>query len=211
MNPLDRALKDLQGFFTDKLRAHGASPQGVDWKDAEAQRTRFDQLLKIVQQPQEPFSLLDYGCGYGALAGYLREKGYRVRYIGYDFTPAAIETARQTYGHLDNVMFVDTTETLAPVDYVVSSGVFNMRLGAPLDAWEIYVKQVIEEQWGLCTKGLSFNCLTSYSDPEYMRDDLYYGDPTRYFDWCKRTLSRNVALLHDYGTYDWTMLVRRVV
>ncbi|MFQ3660586.1 MAG: class I SAM-dependent methyltransferase [Anaerolineae bacterium] len=209
MNPLDRALKEVQSFFTEKLTTYGADPKGVDWKDAHAQRVRFDQLLKIVRTPTEPFSLLDYGCGYGALAGYLAELGLNVRYIGYDFTPAAVEAARAAYGHLNNGMFVDTTETLAPVDYVVSSGVFNMKLQAPTDAWEIYVKQIIEEQWALALKGISFNCLTSYSDPEYMRDDLYYADPKAYFDWCKRTLSRNVALLHDYNTYDWTMLVRK--
>ncbi len=209
MNPLDQAIKGVQAFFTEKLNTHGADPKGVDWKDADAQRVRFDQLLKIVRSPNEPFSLLDYGCGYGALAGYLAELGYPARYIGYDFTPAALSVAKQTYGHLANVMFVDTTETLAPVDYVVSSGVFNMKLQAPNDTWETYVKQMIEEQWALCTKGISFNCLTSYSDAEYMRDDLYYGDPKAYFDWCKRTLSRNVALLHDYNTYDWTMLVRK--
>jgi hypothetical protein len=50
--------------------------------------------------------------------------------------------------------------------------------------------------------------LTSYSDPEHMVDRLFYGDPCFYFDWCKRNLSRNVALLHDYGLYEFTILVR---
>ncbi len=206
MNSLDRAIQDVQQFFADKIKEHGAVAKGVDWKNEEAQFLRFEQLLKVVQDTDEPFSLLDYGCGYGALLTYLNKQGYDVRYVGFDITPEVIEAANQLFpqAHFDT-----TVETLAPMDYVVSSGIFNMKLGAPVDQWESYVKQVISEQWELCTKGMAFNCLTSYSDPEYMRDNLYYPDPKTYFDWCKRTFSRNVALLHDYGTYDWTMIVRK--
>jgi len=209
MNPLDRAIRDVQTFFSDRLAQHGSVPQGVDWKDERAQHVRFEQLMKIVHDPHEPFSLLDYGCGYGGLALWLHQRGWPVSCIGYDFVPAAIDAARAACGHLPGVQFTTTTETVGAVDYVVSSGVFNMKLAAPLEEWEGYVKQIISEQWALCTQGMSFNCLTSYSDPEYLRADLYYADPRHYFDWCKRTFSRNVALLHDYNTYDWTMLVRR--
>ena len=50
--------------------------------------------------------------------------------------------------------------------------------------------------------------LTSYADPDRMRADLYYGDPGYYFAFCKQH-ARNVALLHDYDLYDFTMLVRK--
>jgi hypothetical protein len=48
-----------------------------------------------------------------------------------------------------------------------------------------------------------------YSDPERMRAHLYYADPCRLFDHCKRRYSRHVALLHDYGLYEFTILVRK--
>jgi hypothetical protein len=57
--------------------------------------------------------------------------------------------------------------------------------------------------------GFAFNCLTSYSDAERKRDYLYYADPCALFDLCKRRYSRNVALLHDYGLYEFTLLVRK--
>lgn len=40
-----------------------------------------------------------------------------------------------------------------------------------------------------------------------MQDYLYYADPYALFDVCKR-YSNNVALLHDYDLYEFTMLVR---
>jgi hypothetical protein len=42
-----------------------------------------------------------------------------------------------------------------------------------------------------------------------MREDLYYADPARLFDHCKTRFARNVTLLHDYGLYEFTMLVRK--
>jgi len=65
----------------------------------------------------------------------------------------------------------------------------------------------------LCSKGFSFNMLTRYSDADRMaqRPDLFYGDPLFFFDFCKCEFSRNVALLHDYGLYDFTILVRKDV
>ena len=42
-----------------------------------------------------------------------------------------------------------------------------------------------------------------------MRPDLYYADPGLFFDDCKRRFSRNVAILHDYDLYDFTVIVRK--
>lgn len=55
-------------------------------------------------------------------------------------------------------------------------------------------------------RGFAFNCLTSYSNADKMRGDLYYADPCKLFDYCKRKYSKNVALLHDYGLYDFTII-----
>jgi hypothetical protein len=57
--------------------------------------------------------------------------------------------------------------------------------------------------------GFAFNVLTKYSDVEFMRKELYYADPCFLFDYCKRAFSKNVALLHDYNQYDFTLIVRK--
>ena len=44
---------------------------------------------------------------------------------------------------------------------------------------------------------------------ERMKDYLFYADPGELFDHCKRRYSRWVALLHDYGLYEFTILVRK--
>ena len=68
---------------------------------------------------------------------------------------------------------------------------------------------VLDEFNRLSRRGFSSNFLTKYSDADKMRPDLYYADPLFLFDYCKRNFSRNIALLHDYRLYDFTLLIRK--
>jgi SAM-dependent methyltransferase len=210
MSSVENALKGLQNFFEKTIKTHGADPKGVDWKDEASQHLRFDQLLKLHTDKTQSFSILDFGCGYGALVNYLKKQGYQFTYTGYDMTPAVVETATATFINEANCTFTTDLSSIAPQDYVIGSGLFNMKFAdTPEDEWHQHMLSTIDTMWKLCTKGLAFNSLTSYSDPEYMRADLYYAEPTQIFDYCKRNLSKQVALLHDYGIYDFTILVRR--
>ena len=194
----------LERYFEDTLDAHGATAQGVDWNSPESQELRFEQLLGLVPGAA-PFSIVDYGCGYGALAGWLRSRGYETDYQGFDVSERMIQEARA----LHPSRFVTREEQLEAADYAVASGVFNLRLDVADEAWREYILETLRALDRLGRRGFAFNMLTSYSDPERMRDDLYYGDPSFFFDHCKRTYSRNVALLHDYGLYEFTLLVRK--
>ena len=106
------------------------------------------------------------------------------------------------------MIFVEREGRLPVADYTVASGVFNVKLNVSHAEWEDYVLSKIATLARLSERGFAFNMLTSYSDADRMRPDLYYGDPRFYFDRCK-TYARNVALLHDYGLFEFTMIVRR--
>lgn len=209
MSSVDDTLNNLRNFFDERIKAHGAQPKGVDWNSQESQVIRFEQLLKIVQQPDEPFSIIDFGCGYGALIDYLNAKGYQYTYTGYDMTPAVIEAASQAYASVAQATFTHDLNAVQPADYIVGSGLFNMKMDTSDDSWTQHMYNTLNQMWYLCNKGMAFNSLTSYSDAEYMRPDLFYPNPMVVFDYCKRNYARNVALLHDYNLYDFTVLVRR--
>jgi SAM-dependent methyltransferase len=179
----------------------------VDWNSAEAQRLRFPQLLRVCQGEAD-FSLLDFGCGYGALADYLREHGHSCRYVGFDISPDMIAAARALHAGEPDCAFVCDEGLLEPADFAVSSGVFHVKLATPVTVWQEYVFHQIDRIAALSRRGFAFNLLTSYADAERMRDDLYYANPCTFFDLCKRKYARNVALLHDYGAYEFTILVR---
>ena len=94
-------------------------------------------------------------------------------------------------------------------DYVVESGIFNAKQSDNDAEWTEYVVSTLEKMNKLAAKGFAANFLTKYSDIEYMKPHLYYADPLFFFDFCKKNFSRNVALLHDYELYDFTIIVRK--
>jgi SAM-dependent methyltransferase len=200
-------LDHVKSYFDKRIQEHGASPRGSDWNSETSQNTRFDQLLKVVET--QSFSLLDYGCGYGALADYLVTKGFEVDYYGYDILESAIETARQVHANKSHRVFFTDKSQLPVCDYTVASGIFNFRGEQSFEDWTEYVLGVLNEFNQLSRHGFSSNFLTKYSDADKMRPDLYYADPMFLFDYCKRNFSNNVALLHDYRLYDFTLIIRR--
>jgi SAM-dependent methyltransferase len=203
-------FEPVRAYFDERIRAHGASPRGSDWNSSAAQEARFAQLLRVVARPG-PFSLLDYGCGYGALADYLEAQGHVADYVGYDIVESAIEAAHEHHRGKPRRKFTGSASNLEPVDYVVASGIFNFRGTESFESWTDYVVQVLSEMNRLSRGGFACNFLTKYSDADRMRSDLYYADPLYLFDHSKRHFAKDVALLHDYSLYDFTLIVRKSV
>lgn len=198
----------LELYFAEKLREHGPTPRGVDWNSEAGQVLRFRQLARLVQGC-ETFSVNDIGCGYGALLGYLISRRMRFEYCGVDISADMVTKARALYPQNERVSFLVNSIPDRPRDYCVASGIFNIRLNIPDDEWLKYIVSVVDMMHEHGLLGFAFNMLTKYSDSDKMRGDLYYADPLQFFDHCKKRYSRNVALLHDYGLYEFTILVRK--
>jgi SAM-dependent methyltransferase len=194
-------------YYAEKLRVHGATYRGVDWNSSESQERRFAELLRICEG-EPATSLNDFGCGYGALADYLQRKGQPVDYCGYDASPAMIEAARARHPETPACTFTADRSSIRPRDYTVASGVFNVKLDASDAAWRAYVHQELDAIASMSRRGFAFNMLTSYSDADRKRDDLFYEEPEAVFRYCMQHLSRAVALSHDYPLYEFTVLVR---
>jgi SAM-dependent methyltransferase len=203
-----RLLAKVERYYAGRLREHGATARGVDWPTELSQQVRFEQLARILPSDRT-FTINDVGCGYGGLVEFLDDADLRADYLGVDVSPSMIQAARERHGTRAAARFEIGSAPDRIADFAVASGIFNVRLDEARDAWEDYVFSSLDVLDGCARAGFAFNCLTSYSDPERMRDDLYYADPCRLFDRCKRRFARNVALLHDYGLYEFTILVRK--
>jgi SAM-dependent methyltransferase len=201
-------LERVAHYYAEKLRAFGATPRGVDWNSADSQALRFSRLLQVVE-PDGEVSINDYGCGYGALVDHLEAAGRPLTYCGFDISEPMIGAARARHAGSTRCSFIADPARLLPADYTVASGIFNVKLDHPVDAWREYVLQTLAILESLSTRGFAFNMLSTYSDLEKRRDDLFYADPLLMFDVCKRRFSPRVSLLHDYPLYEFTVIVRR--
>ncbi len=202
-----KILQTVDQYYTKALKTYNATPRGVDWNSTESQLLRFEQLLRVCD-PCTNFSIDDYGCGYGALVDYLTSTNYAFTYQGFDISESMITKAKELYGDLNHCYFVSKESLLSKADYTLASGVFNVKLRRTENEWQNYVLHVLGKLAALSRKGFAFNLLTKYSDPDRMRPELYYADPCFIFDYCKTNFSRHVALLHDYGLFEFTILVK---
>jgi SAM-dependent methyltransferase len=204
----DALLSEVATYYSEKLAKYGQNPRGVDWNGEESQMLRFEQLCKVINK-QYPFSVNDLGCGYGACYDFLTQNFALFSYSGIDVSKEMIQAAQQRYRDHANVRFVLSGEPDQVADYGIASGIFNVRLERSDEEWQSYIEATLNMLDKTSRVGFAFNCLTCYSDADKMRDYLYYADPCVLFDFCKRRYSRNVALLHDYGLYEFTILVRK--
>ena len=197
----------VRQYYENLLRKHGTTALGVDWKSESSQLLRFRQLEHLWEDDPDA-SMVDYGCGYGALAEYIRSRGHRGVYTGFDISrdmmTAAVERARQ----LPDCRWTDDRNQLQPAEYAVASGIFNVKLDVSDDDWRPYVRRILSDLASLGTRGFAFNALTLLSDADKRRPDLHYADPFEIFDYCRRSYSPFVALMHDYPLYEFTVLVR---
>ncbi|MDY7577589.1 class I SAM-dependent methyltransferase [Herbaspirillum sp. RTI4] len=201
-------LADVAKYYDIKLAEHGDTPKGVDWNGEESQILRFLKLSTILDEKNN-FSLNDLGCGYGALYDFLAKKNEKFSYLGIDVSENMIRAAMLRHKDSSQARFILSKEPDHTSDYGIASGIFNVRLGRSDDEWWAYLEATLDILDKTSSIGFAFNCLTSYSDANKMHDYLYYANPGALFDLCKRRYSRNVALLHDYGLYEFTILVRK--
>lgn len=201
-------LAKVEAYYAGRLREHGTTARGVDWPTEQSQRLRFEQLSRLLPADR-PFTVTDVGCGYGGYVEHLDAAGLRADYLGIDVSADMIDAARTRHGERPATRFEVGSVPDRRSDYVVASGIFNVRLDVERGSWEDYVMASLDLLDASSASGFAFNCLTSYSDADRMRQDLYYADPCAIFDRCKRRYARNVALLHDYGLYEFTILVRK--
>lgn len=201
-------LSEVATYYSAKLAEHGETARGVDWNGEESQTTRFVQLCKIIDAPG-PFSINDLGCGYGALYDYLAKEHADFSYLGVDVSDGMVQAATQRHQGNAQARFILASEPDQVADYGVASGILNVRMGRSDAEWRGYLEDALDVLDRTSRLGFAFNCLTSYSDADKMRDYLYYADPCTLFDICKRRYARNVALLHDYKLYEFTILVRK--
>lgn len=116
-------------------------------------------------EPAEGESLLDFGCGTGALSRFLPEG---IKYLGFDWAPGMIERARRE--HPDATFAEPWLLPDRPFDLVVAIGTFNLADGWSKD----HTASMLRILWGRTKRALAA-CLYAGDHPHclsYTEEDL---------------------------------------
>jgi SAM-dependent methyltransferase len=203
-NTIDK-VKDL---YDNNLSQYGNSSKAVGWNTENCQNLRFEKLTSIISDRSTSHSINDFGCGYGAHLLYLLNeyKAQIASYNGYDVSEKMLAAAHEHINHVKtSIKLIKSSEVLTMADYSFASGTFNVKFESEDSEWQEHIKKCLRNLDKHSARGFSFNLLTSYVD--WKEPHLYYGDPCFWFDFCKRTFSKKVSLIHDYDLWEWTILV----
>jgi SAM-dependent methyltransferase len=198
-------LKQVEDYYSNKLQQFGCTAKGVDWGDEVSQKIRFKQLSKIITLPQ--FSVIDYGCGYGAFYKYLIETGASFTYTGYDVSDKMIEAAKQLHTKLNQVLFTSSLSEIEASHYVMASGIFNVKLGFTNNEWEDYIVATIETLNKLSTKAFAFNMLPPHTQPYEKKEYLYFANPDWIKNKCTQITNAHVQIIANYNLFEFTVQI----
>jgi len=197
----------IEGYYSAKVQAHGATPLGVDWSCTPTQELRFVQLLRLCDFSR-PFSLDDLGCGYGALLGFMgrRHRGHRADYLGIDLSPSMIDHAQQLWRKHMGAAFCVGARSPRVADYAVASGLFNVKLDEPAELWTGFIEATLKDMAAGSRLGLAVNFLAPLPEGMEGKPELYRTGPQPWVRYCERTLGRRVTVLASYGMREFTLL-----
>ena len=203
-------IEDLRKYWDENVLRHGDSPKAFDWGSRESQYKRFNVLSEILPK-DEPFTVLDVGCGLGDLWKWMATRFDRpFSYTGIDISPKMIQLAQEKVQRriLFPVTFKvhDMAEPLAErYDYVLLSGTLNKRI-AEEEEQTAWARRVIRNCWDAAEKGLAFNMLSTYAD--HTAPDDYQYNPCKILKY-SMSLSRWAKLDHTYMPHDFTIYLWR--
>ncbi|HCL06398.1 MAG TPA: hypothetical protein DHW64_10735 [Chitinophagaceae bacterium] len=197
------SLLDTAGIFRfhkEQIKLYGkGTAEALGWENHEGQVQRFDVLSNIGDLNHR--TVLDAGCGYGDLRGYLQEKYPHVRYFGVEQIPELLDIAAERYASFPETLFFqgDFAGSELPVtDYILLSGSLNYINSDPL-----FVLKIIEKLFNNCRIAFGFNLL-SYADPAQGLIVSYKPGFIR--EYCER-LSKRVLFFDHYKPNDYTIFM----
>lgn len=216
MHPLDKQA--YLERYDERLARYGYDPRTLGWGGGiDRQHLRFRSLLEIQNYCDKPIgSILDVGCGFGDLYGYLTggmkqdptfPLAQQPAYLGVDINPTLLEKAREVYPEI-NVSQRDILDQPLENQYdvVVASGIFNARLLG--EEQYRYIEAMLVTMFSSSRLGISIDFMTT--DVDWQAPGAFHANPTVIWG-IARKISPRVVLRQDYLPYEFCVNILRPV
>ncbi|MBD3796604.1 MAG: class I SAM-dependent methyltransferase [Campylobacterales bacterium] len=181
---------DNKKFYRSSLQKYGQTAKGLNWTSEIRQTLRFDQIVKLLPENLDAFTLTDVGCGFGDFYNYLDKKPKK--YTGIDLLQEMVAIAKQNTSQ--EILCQDLIKNPPAIcDYTICSGALNI-----LTKFE--TTMFLQNCYKASKKGFIFNCLTGKQS-----DTFNYLDK-KFIEQTALTLGVNeIKYLEDYIPNDITV------
>lgn len=187
-------------LYRDAYRRHGDGAAAVLWPKGR-QDLRFEALTRRIRE--DGFSILDYGCGLAHLRDYLAQRFARFDYTGVDVVPEFVAACRAKY---PGSRFIEAGAAALPsesFDYVVLSGVFNIRYLPDPTRHQEMVFETLAALWRRVRRSLAVNFMTDRVD--FRQEGAYHQDIPALLAFARERLSPRFVLDQAYMPYEYTL------
>lgn len=205
-----KKMDDFKRFYHEHLAKYGDTHMGVGWPKAEDVPVRYQVMLDVIKQGPGSVSLLDLGCGTGALLGYIRSQGrHDIHYVGLDNSQQHIALCRQKFPDADFICADIATDAsaLGEYDYIVACGLFTVKVGLTYTEMFQFMSETLEKLYPHARIAMAFNTMTKHVDWE--REDLFHVPLDEMAAYAKARLSRHLVFRAEYGLWEYTTYLFR--
>ena len=208
----EKKYLNIVSHYEACLEQYGDSHLGVDWPRKGDVEKRYRVMLEVIRResPDQPITLLDFGCGASHLNEYiLKEELKHIEYAGLDLSEKFVRLSRNKFpmNQFFCLDMLDEGAYLPKFDYIVLNGVFTEKRDLTFDEMFTYFKKIIGRVFEHATRGIAFNVMSKHVDWE--RDDLFHVPFDTMAAFLKESLTRNFVFRNDYGLYEYTTYVYR--
>ena len=191
-----KTKKSILNHYTELYKKFGKSPVSLGWTRGK-QDIRFKAHSQIGNLKNS--SILDIGCGFGDLLGFLNKKRLNVKYTGIDINQKFIELAKKKHPNsYFEVRDIEKKSFKKKFDWVFAIGTTNQSGSYK------YIEDLLGEMFGYCKKGVTMDFLSSYVD--FKKPENFHASPEKVFKIAKK-LSKRVVLRHDYLPFEFCIYV----
>lgn len=207
---MEKISEILRNHYSKTYAEHGPTSKGVDWGEKEwAAVLRQSKMLEVIRHPSERvYSILDVGCGYGALADLIEFNKLNIKYTGIDIVEEMIIEGAMRHP-LHKFICGDIMELeVGKYDFVVCNGILTQKLNASTLEMNEFAQRLIKKLYDVSICGVAFNVMSTYVN--YQKDNLYYRNPAELLAWCMAELTPHAKLDSAYELwFEYTVYLYR--
>ncbi|HLW74168.1 MAG TPA: class I SAM-dependent methyltransferase [Gammaproteobacteria bacterium] len=200
----------LREDYERRLREYGDNPLGVGWPNPQDAELRYRVMLDVIRPGAATNSILDFGCGTGALLENIRHHGRRdIHYTGTDNSEKHLALCRQKFPDVNFISgdILNDAPGLGEFDYIVANGVFTLKASLTHAEMFGFLSSALQKLWLHARLGMAFNVMTKHVDWE--RDDLFHVGFDEMASFLKAHISRHFLFRSEYGLWEYTVYVYR--